>query len=109
MQVQRISNYQTNYNNRKNAEPAFGLTIIQGENLQKAISKSPAKAAINEGLAAIEKQFAHKPGIYDFEMLSNGALSIKSEKLDTMSGITDPSLAKPGELLSEMRRIIRIA
>ena len=46
MQVQRISNYQTSYNNRKNAEPAFGAKITTGEQLKKAINASPAKAAI---------------------------------------------------------------
>lgn len=104
MQVQKISNYQTG---RNNTNPAFGLKIATGRNLQTAIDTSPAKEAINKGIAAIEKQFASNPKTYTFEMFPEGGLSIKSDELDTYSGITDTTLKSPAELLGVMRTIAR--
>lgn len=106
MQIQRISNYQTSYNN---SNPAFGLKIKTGAKLKAAIDASPAKDAISSGIRAIEKQFETKPNEFTFEMSPTGVISISSGNYNSVSAVTDITLSKPIELLSAMRTTARAA
>ncbi len=104
MQVQRISNYQTNY---KKSEPAFGLKIINGKNLQAAIDKSPAKETITKRIADLVKRYEYNPNTYKFEMSSKGIVSIESARTNTTSVVTDPTLSNSSEIISIMSDTVR--
>lgn len=103
MQVQRTSNFQTSYNN---SNTAFGINIIKGKNLQAAINASPVRQAIENGLAGLETLCKGKEGTYEFEMPFSTGLSMTTGKKEILTGINDPKLTKPGELLGIIKRII---
>lgn len=105
MQIQRISNYQAGY---KKSQPVFGLKIIKGENLQKAIEQSPAKMAIEQRIDGILKQYADRPHQCEFEISKSNKkiLSIKTENVNTVSSLEDPTLAKPSELIKIIRETV---
>lgn len=105
MQVQRISNYQTGY---KKSQPAFGLEIIRGQKLQKAINKSPVKEVIEQRIKDLLKLYADRPHKCIFEMSphNDNLLSIQMGEQNILSGLEDPTLAKPSELIRIIRETV---